>query len=186
LDLGVASGSAHIMIGVYFHYESSDSSITGYVSAGGELTVLQLISMHIELYLGLTYDFDHHVIWGEADYTVEVTLAFLHKSVPLTMRREFQVGTSQQADPAMKSPTAVQKVAARASSVASASAVPADSSIKIGGSQQAVGAMTGPPGARMIPTPASLESSVSAVPADTSIRTMLSEDDWKKYAAAFV
>jgi hypothetical protein len=70
--------------------------------------------------------------------------------------------------------------------VASASAVPADSSIKIGGSQQAVGAMTGPPGARMIPTPASLESSVSGVPADTSIRTMLSEDDWKKYAAAFV
>jgi hypothetical protein len=185
LDLGVASGSAHIMIGVYFHYESKDSLITGYVSAGGELTVLQLISMHIEFYLGLTYDFDHHVIWGEADYTVEVTLAFIHKSVKLTMRREFQVGASQQADRAVKSATAVQEVAARASSVAAASAGAAHTSIKAGASPQAVSAMTGPTGVRKITAPASLQSPVSAVPADTSIKTMLSETDWQKYAAAF-
>jgi hypothetical protein len=141
--------------------------------------------MHIEFYLGLTYDFDHHVIWGEADYTVEVTLAFIHKSVKLTMRREFQVGASQQADRAMKSATAVQEVAARASSVAAASAGAAHTSIKAGASPQAVSAMTGPTGVRKITAPASLQSPVSAVPADTSIKTMLSETDWQKYAAAF-
>jgi hypothetical protein len=166
---------------VYFHFESEKSLITGYVSAGGELTVLQLISMHIEFYLGLTYDFGRGVIWGEADYTVEVTLAFLHKSVTLTMRREFQVGTSQQADRT----TEARMITAPASSEALASAGPADTSIRTGTSRQAVGAMTRPTGARMITAPASLESSVSAVGADTSIKTMLSEDDWKKYAAAF-
>jgi hypothetical protein len=133
------------MIGVYFHFESRNSFITGYVSAGGELTILQLISLHIEFYLGLTYASDLGVIWGEADLSVEVTLAFLHKSVTLTMRREFQVGRSQQAVPAMKRQS----------------------------------------GTREITAPASFEALASAVPGDTSIKTMLSEDDWKKYAAAF-
>ena len=54
---------------MYFHFEPADSLITGYVRAGGELTVLQLISLSVEFYLGLTYDFGQHVIWGEADLT---------------------------------------------------------------------------------------------------------------------
>jgi hypothetical protein len=94
LDLGVASGSAHVMIGVYFHFEDKKTLITGYLRAGGELTILQVVSLHVELYLGLTYaSIDgQQIIWGEASLTVEVAVAFLHKSVTLTMRREFVVG----------------------------------------------------------------------------------------------
>jgi hypothetical protein len=94
LNLGVASGSAHVAIGVYFFFEDQNTLITGYLRAGGELTILQVVSLHVELYLGLTYaSIDgQQIIWGEASLTVEVVVAFLHKSVTLTMRREFLVG----------------------------------------------------------------------------------------------
>jgi len=101
LDLGVASGSAHVMIGVYFHFTDGTSLVTGYVRAGGELTVLQVLSLHVELYLGLTYQDDgaRRVIWGEASLMVDVSIAFVSKSVTLSMRREFEVGGASQAAP---------------------------------------------------------------------------------------
>ena len=56
LDLGVASGSAHVAVGVYLHFVPGGTVITGFVRAGGELTVLAVLSLHVELYLGLTYE----------------------------------------------------------------------------------------------------------------------------------
>ncbi len=94
LDLGVASGSAHVAVGVYMHYVPTSTEITGFVRAGGELTVLGILSLHVELYLGLTYQSSDtvKVIWGEASLMVEVSLGCLSKSVTVSMRREFIVG----------------------------------------------------------------------------------------------
>jgi hypothetical protein len=82
------------MIGVYFSFDDDTKLVTGYLRAGGELTILQVVSLHVELYLGLTYASadGQQIIWGEASLTVEVALAFMHKSVTLTMRRQFVVG----------------------------------------------------------------------------------------------
>jgi hypothetical protein len=101
LDLGVASGSAHVMIGIYFSFATVKQIITGYVRAGGELTILQLVSLHVELYLGLTYQSvnGQQTIWGEASLTIEVAVSFLHKSVTVSMRREFVVSGAGAARP---------------------------------------------------------------------------------------
>ena len=101
LDLGVASGSAHVAIGVYFHFEDQKTLITGYLRAGGELTILKAVSLHVELYLGLTYaSIDgQQKIWGEASVTVEVAVAFLHQSVTIPMRRDFVVGGQRKSRP---------------------------------------------------------------------------------------
>ncbi len=94
LDLGVASGSVSIMIGVSFTYTGGEDMLTGYVRACGELTVLQLISVSVEFYMGLTYVVGSGHIWGEADLTIEISIAFFSKSVTLTLRKEFPVSIS--------------------------------------------------------------------------------------------
>jgi hypothetical protein len=97
LDLaGLASGSAHVMLGVSFHYAPDALAIGGYLRAGGELTVLQLISLHVEFYAGLAYvqNGSRKVIHASVSVMVEVSVAFLHQSVTLELTREFEVGGS--------------------------------------------------------------------------------------------
>jgi hypothetical protein len=91
IDLGLASGSVSLMIGVLLQFGTQSNEITGYFRADGELTVLRLISLHVTFYLGLTYDFNSNTLWGEADVTVEVSVLFFDKSVTLTMRKQFAV-----------------------------------------------------------------------------------------------
>ena len=57
ISVVVASGSVHIMAGVYLKLDlaSDQSQLTGYLRAGGSLDVLGLISASIEFYLGFTY-----------------------------------------------------------------------------------------------------------------------------------
>jgi hypothetical protein len=86
LDLVIASGSVHIMAGIYFHYDSSGASLTGFLDAGGELDVLGLISISVEFHLSLSYQLtgaDAGKVTGEASLTVEVDVAFFSKSVTL-------------------------------------------------------------------------------------------------------
>jgi hypothetical protein len=61
--------------------------------------VLAVLSLHVELYLGLTYESTpaRKVIFGEASLMVEVSIGCLSQSVTLSMRREFVVGGSETA-----------------------------------------------------------------------------------------
>jgi hypothetical protein len=99
IDVVVASGNVHIMVGVYLKYDmvGSSSQLTGYLRAGGSLDVLGLISASIEFYLGFTYYFGspHAVppvpcsIAGEATVTIEVHVLFFSASVSASLRRQF-------------------------------------------------------------------------------------------------
>src|SRR5262249_34840120 len=55
LSIGVASGAVHIMAGIYFQLKGSDSDLTGFVDVGGEVSVLGLISISLDLNLSLSY-----------------------------------------------------------------------------------------------------------------------------------
>lgn len=89
LDIGVASGGVYVMAGIYIKISSSIAELTGYVRAGGALSVLGLITVSVEFYLGLTYDAKRNKAWGEASMTVEVEVLFFSADVTLTVRREF-------------------------------------------------------------------------------------------------
>jgi len=97
LNLGVASGSVYVMAGIYFKIEIIDTTesvqLTGYVRAGGCVEVLGLISVSLEFYLGLTYDFSTKMARGEATLEVEVEVLFFSTSVTLTVRREYSAGS---------------------------------------------------------------------------------------------
>ena len=94
MNIGVASGSVSVMAGIYFKMEVSNGqekvSLTGYVRANGELSILGLITISVEFYLGLTWELGPpDRVWGEAKVTVKVEILFFSKSFTLTVRKEF-------------------------------------------------------------------------------------------------
>jgi type VI protein secretion system component Hcp len=95
LDIGVASGSVHMMAGIYFKLERKDPSndlaptLSGYLRLGGSLSVLGLITVSVEFNLSFTYVSSTHKAYGRATLTVEVEVAFFSTSVELTVERSF-------------------------------------------------------------------------------------------------
>jgi hypothetical protein len=92
IDVVVASGSVHIMAGVYLKLDmsSNQSQLAGYLRAGGSLDVLGIISASVEFYLGFTYYFGPPCkIAGEATVTIEVHVLFFSVAVHASLRREF-------------------------------------------------------------------------------------------------
>jgi len=90
VDLGVASGGVHVMAGIYFKIESHDGAkLSGYFRLGGNVSVLGLISMSVELYLGLTYEGASGKVAGRAKLTVEIDVFLFSDSVEITCERKF-------------------------------------------------------------------------------------------------
>jgi hypothetical protein len=95
LDLGVASGSVHMMAGIYFALERQDPSndlaarLTGYLRVGGSMKVLAVITVSVEFNLSFTYDSATEKAYGRATLTVHVEVLFFSASVELTVERAF-------------------------------------------------------------------------------------------------
>ncbi len=87
IDLGVASGSVSVMVGIYLRLEADAGSLTGYLRIRGEVDVLGLISASITLELSLTYDFPTGKMIGRASLEIEVDVFLLSFSVTVTCER---------------------------------------------------------------------------------------------------
>lgn len=87
IDLGVASGSVAISVGVYLRLEGDEGSLTAYFRIRGEVDVLGLISASITLELSLEYDFDSGKLIGRASVVVEVEVLFFSASVEVECER---------------------------------------------------------------------------------------------------
>jgi hypothetical protein len=92
LDLGVASGSVHILAGIYFKLSGTDSDLTGFVDVGGEVSVLGIISISIDLNLSLSYEVSggQKLVEGRATLTVAVHVLFFSASVQLSIEKSFK------------------------------------------------------------------------------------------------
>lgn len=95
MDIGVASGGIHLMAGIYFKYVDS-ISLTAYVRCGGSLSVLGLITISAEFYLGMTYESEGNRLYGTASLEVEIEILFFSFGVTLTVERQF-AGSSETA-----------------------------------------------------------------------------------------
>ena len=92
LNLGIASGGVYVMAGIYFCMTGTEVKLTGYLRCGGYLSVLGLISLSIEFYLGFTYRKKGEKggeAWGQASVKVCVKIAFFSVSVTLSIERRF-------------------------------------------------------------------------------------------------
>jgi hypothetical protein len=94
LDVGVASGSVHILAGIYIGLKGKASELTGYVRVGGEVTVLAIVSVSIEVSLSLSfYPGPPGVAKGVAKLTLSVRIAFISMSVSVSVERSFSGGS---------------------------------------------------------------------------------------------
>ncbi|MEZ5283941.1 MAG: hypothetical protein R2712_03850 [Vicinamibacterales bacterium] len=87
IDLGVASGSVSIMVGIYLRLEADAGSLTGYFRIRGEVDVLGIISASITLELSLTYEFDTGKMVGRASLEIEIEVLFFSGSVTVSCER---------------------------------------------------------------------------------------------------
>jgi len=87
INLGVASGSVSIMVGVYLRLEADAGSLTGYFRIRGEVDVLGLISASITLELSLTYEFATGKLVGRASIEIEVEVFMFSFSVTVSCER---------------------------------------------------------------------------------------------------
>jgi nucleoid-associated protein YgaU len=89
INLGVASGSVSVMVGVYLRLEDDKGQLTAYFRIRGEVEVLAIASASITLELSLTYDDsgDSTDLIGRASLSIEVEIAFFSTSVELTCEK---------------------------------------------------------------------------------------------------
>lgn len=98
VDLGVASGSVSISVGVYLRLEADKGLFTAYFRIRGEVDVLGLISASITLELSLTYHFETGKLIGRASLVVEVEVLFFSASVEISVERKL---AGSKGDPTM-------------------------------------------------------------------------------------
>jgi hypothetical protein len=93
-DIGVASGGVHAMAGIYFQLKGTDSDLTGFIDIGGEVSVLGIVSISLDLNLSLSWRQSDkgNVIEGRATMTVSVHVLFFSASVKLSVERSFSAG----------------------------------------------------------------------------------------------
>lgn len=99
VSLGVANGSLYVFGGIYYKLDkvSSKVDLRAYVRAGGQLTVLSLITISAEFYISLNIaepkseDGDNKTkyIYGEARVTGTIKIGFLKKSYTVMYIKEF-------------------------------------------------------------------------------------------------
>ena len=89
VNFGVASGSIYVMGGIYFKMQNDKATLTGFVRMGGEVDVLGLVSVSIELNLGLTFEFSSGKCAGRATLTMEIEVALVSIPVEISCERKF-------------------------------------------------------------------------------------------------
>jgi hypothetical protein len=84
------------MAGIYFAMQKKDgvmmALLSGYLRAGGELSVLGIVSISVEFNLSFTYYIDAGKCKGRATLTVTVEIAFFSKTVELSVEKSFGKG----------------------------------------------------------------------------------------------
>lgn len=93
INLGVAEGKVSITAGVYYQKSGEGFNITAFFRAAGSLSVLGLVTVSIELYIGLSFESDKAkphggTLYGTASVRVKIKIAFFSTSVSVSIERE--------------------------------------------------------------------------------------------------
>ena len=106
LNLGIASASVAVTAGIYIRLIDGKAELRGFFRAVGELDVLGLVNVAVELYLSLSYRDGPGgpEVHGAAMVTIRVRVMFFSESVTLTLERSFGTGSDPTFDKAFPTP----------------------------------------------------------------------------------
>jgi hypothetical protein len=79
------------MAGIYFQLTNTSTTLTGFVDIGGEVSVLGIISISIDLNLSLSFVHNQYgnKVQGRATLTISVHVLFFGISVSVSVERSF-------------------------------------------------------------------------------------------------
>ena len=87
--LGIVRGGVYLFAGVYIALGSGNEVIvSGYLRFGGYVDVAGIISVSIEIYIGLTYDSNTKLLLGQGSVTVSVKVLFFSLTKSFTVTRK--------------------------------------------------------------------------------------------------
>ncbi len=105
LDLKVASASVIVTAEIHFLLEAGRPKLDGFFRAVGELDVLGIVNVSVEIYLGLALSPPPtKEVTGYAMFSVRIRVAFFSKSLTLSAERKFSAGSDPTFDVAFASP----------------------------------------------------------------------------------
>jgi len=171
LDLGVAEGEVHVLGGIYIALSTNKSVLTGFVRAGGSMNILELVTMSIEWYLGLTDD--NGKASGEASVTVSISIGFFSVGATMSFHWGWQGDSKQSSGQG-------ELIEARPQELAAAS--PKRFQARL---EPAVYAMQAPVPKTRTAAPAQAASCPSTKPDGLKRMQYLNTTSWNAYAAAF-
>ncbi len=90
-DIGVASGGVEVMAGIYIEVQDPPgmASLTGFLRMGGELSILGIISISCELYLGFKHDPLTDKCIGQAKFFLEIEIFIFSTTIDTVVERRF-------------------------------------------------------------------------------------------------
>jgi hypothetical protein len=91
INLGVAEGKASITGGFYFQKSGAGEQFTAFFRAAGALSILGIITVSVEIYIGLTFQSkvpNGGSLVGTASVKVKIKIAFFSVSVSVSMHKE--------------------------------------------------------------------------------------------------
>jgi len=104
LDLVVASASVAVTAGIHVAYTNGQLEIDGFFRATGQIDLLGIISISLEIYLSLGYESGPPKRFeGTAEFTVRVQVAFFSQSLSFSVSRSFSAGADPTFDIAFPS-----------------------------------------------------------------------------------
>jgi hypothetical protein len=101
--LGIASASVVVTANIYIKYTGTTSKLEGYLRAFGELDVLGLVNVSVEMLLGISYEtetvnkngqpVERRYAVGRAVVVIRVRVLFFSESITLAVERRFGDGS---------------------------------------------------------------------------------------------
>jgi hypothetical protein len=120
LDLVVASGSVSVRAGITYSYvNGTGTTLTAFIDIKGEVEVLGIISITLELDLSLSYVAPVNgssYLEGTATMKASISICFFSASVSITVTKKFGNNDSSSASASIESDTEVRQLAAAAAS----------------------------------------------------------------------
>jgi hypothetical protein len=106
ISIGPVSGYGYVVAGIYFSIAGDQSKVCGFVHAHGHMDIFGIISMDIDLYVGLCYGPSGHV-HGLAKFSVSVHILFFSADYHMQAEYDFAGSGSGASPNALNAPAPV-------------------------------------------------------------------------------
>jgi hypothetical protein len=94
ITIGFANGVGYVTAGIYLKFSDPNSEVCGFNRASGEVDILGLVTVSLDVYISLCWRRSDNCIYGWAEVTIKIQHFFLKLKVKLRAERKFTGSSS--------------------------------------------------------------------------------------------